>query len=157
MHACCCKVFVKTRVVLQGIERDGNKRFCHCKDLTMSDERIGQDSKKKKENQTYKFHFAIFVKAWVGSRPDLRLVFPKTTLTFRQHGSTKGGVSKCHCKEMQGLTIETVIEMTAKDHFKYTSVRISQFSNLNLVKRSHFCLKRTGEKNQKRTFPLAWG
>ena len=120
-------------------------------------DRTRKKKKGEKENQTYKFHFAIFVKAWVGSRPDLRFVFPKTTLTFRQHGSTKGGVSKCHCKEMQGLTIETVIEMTAKDHFKYTSVRISQFSNLNLVKRSHFCLKRTGEKNQKRTFPLAWG
>ena len=54
-HACCCKVFVKTRVVLQGVEGDGNKRFCHCKDLAVSDERIGQDSKKKKKTKPTNF------------------------------------------------------------------------------------------------------
>lgn len=64
--------------------------------------------KKKEKNQTYKFHFAIFVKAWVRSRPDLRLAIPKTTLTFHQHGSTKRGVNECHCKEMQGLPIQIV-------------------------------------------------
>ena len=64
--------------------------------------------KKEKQNQTYKFHFAIFVKAWVRSRPDLRLVIPKTTLAFHQHGGTKRGVNKCHCKEMQRLSIQMV-------------------------------------------------
>lgn len=111
-HAWGCKVFVKTQVVLQSVEGDENKRFCHqCKDLTVSTERLGQDSEKKKkekQNQTYEFHFAIFVKAWVRSRPDLRLVIPKTTLTFHQHGGTKRGVNKCHCKEMQRLSIQMV-------------------------------------------------
>ena len=34
---------------LKTVEGDGNKRFCHCKDLTVSTERLGQDSEEKRK------------------------------------------------------------------------------------------------------------
>ena len=56
-HACGCKVFVKTRVVLQSIEGDGNERFCHRKDLTVSTERLGQDSEEKRKKPNLQISF----------------------------------------------------------------------------------------------------
>ena len=50
MHRCLLlQSFCQTRVVLQGIEGDGNKLLCHGEDLIVLNERIGQDSEKKKK------------------------------------------------------------------------------------------------------------
>ena len=107
-HACGCKVFVKTRGVCKALKETETNVSIIVKTSPYQLRDSDRTRKKNEKNQTYKFHFAIFVKAWVRSRPDLRLAIPKTTLTFHQHGSTMRGVNKCHCKEIQGLSIQIV-------------------------------------------------
>ena len=42
---------------LKTVEGDGNKRFCHCKDLTVSTERLGQDSEEKRKKPNLQISF----------------------------------------------------------------------------------------------------